>query len=111
MLEVSRKGLTKRLAALFRLPGTNWETFFKSTTAQVTITALTRFGTGLTPWRISKFILGACSIALALGWGKYVATGYVYLPAFPDYIDVLLGVVIGLFLFADYFKDILKKKQ
>lgn len=64
-----------------------------------------RIGSNLTPWRVLKFVLGGASIALALGWSRYVGIGYVYLPAFPDYLDVILGVMIGLFLFFDYFRD------
>jgi MFS superfamily sulfate permease-like transporter len=68
-----------------------------------------RIGKDMTPWRILKFVLGASSIALALGWSRYVGVHDVYLPAFPDYLDVALGVGIGLFLFSDYFKEIFKE--
>jgi MFS superfamily sulfate permease-like transporter len=67
-----------------------------------------KIGNNLTPWRVLKFVLAATSIALALGWARYVAHGYVYLPAFPDYIDVTLGVCIGVFLFVDYFRELRK---
>ncbi len=74
------------------------------------LTIFEKIGANLTPWRVLKFILGASSIALALGWSRYVGVGYVYLPSFPDYLDVALGVGIGLFLFSDYFRDGLKKE-
>ena len=50
-----------------------------------------------------KVILGIACIALSLGWGKFVGKT-VYLPFNPDALDVILGVVIGLFLIFDYAK-------
>ena len=50
-----------------------------------------------------KVILGIACIALSLGWGKFVGKT-VYLPFYPDALDVILGVVIGLFLIFDYAK-------
>ena len=52
-----------------------------------------------------KIVLGVSCIALSLGWGKFVGTT-VYLPFYPDAIDVLLGVIIGMFLIYDYVKRI-----
>ncbi len=72
---------------------------------------LARMGRSLTPWGVLKFVFGAVSIALALGWAKYVGAGYVYLPSFPDYLDVALGVLIGVFLFSDYFKDLFSRNK
>ena len=63
----------------------------------------------VTLWSAMKILFGVFSIALALGWAKYVAVGYVYLPAIPDYLDVTLGIVIGAFLILDYLKDLLHK--
>jgi hypothetical protein len=63
----------------------------------------------VTLWSAMKILFGVFSIALALGWAKYVAVGYVYLPAIPDYLDVTLGIVIGIFLLLDYIKDLLHK--
>lgn len=40
--------------------------------------------------------MGVISIALALGWGKYVGK-VVYLPSL-DYFDVALGAMVGLYL-------------
>jgi hypothetical protein len=74
------------------------------------LTIFEKIGANLSPWRVLKFILAASSIALALGWSRYVGVGYVYLPAFPDYLDVALGVGIGLFLFFDYFREGFKKQ-
>jgi hypothetical protein len=83
------------------------ESSFPSTESRTAF--LEKMGSGLTPWRVLKFVLAATSIALAFGWARYVGVGYVYLPAFPDYLDVTLGVAIGLYLFVDYFKDVRKK--
>lgn len=47
---------------------------------------------------VIRILFGICSIALALGWGKFINAGYVYFPFFPDVFDVLLGITIGLFL-------------
>jgi MFS superfamily sulfate permease-like transporter len=73
------------------------------------LSAFEKMGANLTAWKVLKFLFGAASIALALGWSRYVNVGYVFLPAFPDYLDVTLGVAIGLFLFFDYFRDIFRK--
>ncbi|MDG6994326.1 MAG: hypothetical protein JRN52_00265 [Nitrososphaerota archaeon] len=51
-----------------------------------------------------KIILGVAAIALSLGWGKYVGKS-IYLPFYPDSLDVLLGVCIGLFLLLDYARN------
>lgn len=40
--------------------------------------------------------MGVISIALALGWGKYVGK-MVYLPTL-DYFDVALGTIVGVYL-------------
>ncbi len=50
-----------------------------------------------------KVILGIACIALSLGWGKFVGKT-VYLPFYPDALDVILGIVIGTFLIFDYVK-------
>ncbi|MGI0092239.1 MAG: hypothetical protein ACREBS_11080 [Nitrososphaerales archaeon] len=50
-----------------------------------------------------KMILGVACVALSLGWGKYIGKT-VYLPFYPDSMDILLGVSIGLFLIFDYAK-------
>jgi hypothetical protein len=51
-----------------------------------------------------KMLLGVSSIALALGWGKYIGRT-VHFPLFPNLLDVTLGVVIGLFLIFDFMKS------
>ena len=55
---------------------------------------LTRIG-------ILRVVFGASSIALALGFARYINAGYVFFPFFPNVLDVLLGVGIGLFLFSE----------
>ena len=52
----------------------------------------------LTRLGIVRVLFGASSIALALGFSRYIANGYVYFPVFPNVLDVTLGVCVGLFL-------------
>jgi len=74
------------------------------------MTGMTRFGQELTYWKALKVLFGVCSMALALGWAKYIAVGYVYLPAIPNYLDATLGIAIGIFLLSDYLKDLIPKQ-
>ncbi|MHB8566290.1 MAG: hypothetical protein ACYC7D_00235 [Nitrososphaerales archaeon] len=46
--------------------------------------------------RYLSLLMGLISISLALGWGKFIGR-VVYLPEF-DYLDVLLGIVVGVYL-------------
>lgn len=50
-----------------------------------------------------KILLGVACVALSLGWGKFLGKT-VFLPFYPDAIDVVLGIIVGSFLIFDYAK-------